>query len=65
VAEIHIPEPIPAEQAAVCSSSFRVGSVGRLIEKGTRLRLTDPIVRRFPEYFTTAPIPLVQLKKAE
>lgn len=53
-------DPIPPEMLAVATTTFHVGGPdnARFIERGQRVRRDDEIVKRFPEHFTTAPVPI-------
>jgi len=58
------PYVLPAiedQDAAVAIESFYAGGrfEGRFVKKGHRLHRDDPLVRAHPEFFTTAPLPLV------
>jgi len=53
-----IPEPIPDDDAVICTMQFTVLATGRLIPKGAILRRDDPDVIAYPYYFTRAPTAL-------
>jgi hypothetical protein len=48
----------------VCIGSFRVGSVGQLIEKGRVFHRESAVVREHPEYFSVQ-VPLIEVIEAE
>ena len=48
----------------VCIGSFRVGSVGQLVERGRVFKRGDDITEKFPAYFAVQ-VPLVQVLQAE
>jgi hypothetical protein len=53
---VHIPPPIPDEDAAVAVSGFTIG--GRYVGKGARFRRDDPLVKAHPQFFRTPAMPL-------
>lgn len=55
-AGIKILDTIPPHELAVSTENFYADN--RFINKGQRLRRTDPLVAKHPEFFTTAPQPL-------
>jgi hypothetical protein len=48
----------------VCIGSFRVGSVGQLIEKGRVFHRESAVVRDHPEYFAVQ-VPFTEVIEAE
>lgn len=49
--------PIPESEIVVCTEDLMVG-FGR-ISAGTRHRRTDPLVKKYPQFFSEPPRPLV------
>jgi hypothetical protein len=59
---IRILDPIPEKEAAVAAETFSAGD--RFVQKGQRLRRSDPLVRAYPELFATPATPLDKLESA-
>lgn len=60
------PEPVDllAEAMALCVESYRPQAVGRVIERGARLPLSDPRVRACPQHWIAA-VPMVAVLERE
>ncbi len=53
-------EGVPAEQLCAVSQEFELG--GRRYRLGQKLRRSDPVVRAHPEWFSSVPVPLLELE---
>jgi hypothetical protein len=50
---------IPPEEAVVCIQDFQASAFAP-VSAGDRRRRSDPIVKKFPQYFGELPVPLVK-----
>lgn len=48
---------IPADEVVVCIQGFRAGFTS--VDEGARRRRTDPVVKKYPQFFGEPPRPLV------
>jgi hypothetical protein len=48
---VSIRELVEADAQVICIETFRPGLIAHLVSRGDHLRLDDPIVRQFPEFF--------------
>ena len=63
IVRITLEELVEPDAQAIATETFRPGLVARQITKGTYLRLSDPVVRQFPQFFSLA-IPVTQLDRS-